>query len=228
MRHDDYVYTADFEASDYWAQQRAENESRLGNFRLERHAQIEAKRRKMEQEAQQRLIEQLKEQERLREQRVFRQEQDYARAGTAPKPQEWLAHGGVQFPAIGIGPPFVVPGQGEKQGAYIRRWVAFKHGLEIEDLAGPRRFVHLVVARQEMFYEMISRTNLSLCQIANFAGGRDHTTVLHGVRKHAERNGLPHIRRSDKWARKPVRDQMRGPDGMFIKEVIEAKEIKKP
>jgi chromosomal replication initiation ATPase DnaA len=35
---------------------------------------------------------------------------------------------------------------------------------------------------------------MSLPQIGRRLGGRDHTTVLHGIRRHCELNGLPYPR----------------------------------
>lgn len=71
--------------------------------------------------------------------------------------------------------------------AQILARVAEKHGLTVADLKGPRiapRFSH---PRQEAMHAMHAVGRWSLPQIGRFLGGRDHTTVLHGVRRHAQR-----------------------------------------
>lgn len=45
--------------------------------------------------------------------------------------------------------------------------------------------------RQRVMYEAALHTKHSYPSIGRIMGGRDHTTVMYGVRAHAERNGLP-------------------------------------
>ena len=56
-------------------------------------------------------------------------------------------------------------------------------GVSIEDLRGPRRTRLVVTARQAAMYVCRSLTEESLPSIGRSFGGRDHTTVLHAVRK---------------------------------------------
>lgn len=51
------------------------------------------------------------------------------------------------------------------------------------DLSSPRRPQALSFARQAAMYLLRERTELSLSEIGQLLGGRDHTTILHGVRK---------------------------------------------
>jgi chromosomal replication initiator protein len=51
------------------------------------------------------------------------------------------------------------------------------------DLCSPRRPQALSFARQAAMYLLRERTELSLSEIGDVLGGRDHTTILHGVRK---------------------------------------------
>lgn len=71
----------------------------------------------------------------------------------------------------------------------ILKEVAFRHDLDVRDITGPSRRRAIVRARQEAMWEARQRTPLSLPEIGRRLGGRDHSTVLHGVRKHAERMG---------------------------------------
>lgn len=65
-------------------------------------------------------------------------------------------------------------------------------GFTVAEIIGPRRSYPLTRLRQACMYEIKRRRpDLSLPQIARHMGDRDHTTVLHGIRKHAERLGHP-------------------------------------
>jgi chromosomal replication initiator protein len=51
------------------------------------------------------------------------------------------------------------------------------------DLSSPRRPQALAFARQAAMFLLRERTELSLSEIGGVLGGRDHTTILHGIRK---------------------------------------------
>jgi chromosomal replication initiator protein len=61
--------------------------------------------------------------------------------------------------------------------------VVQRYGISYNDLIGKRRYRDLVQARQIAMYLCRELTNLSYPNIANVFGGRDHTTVIHAVRK---------------------------------------------
>jgi len=74
--------------------------------------------------------------------------------------------------------------------ANILREVALEHGLTVAALIGQGRSRHIAWPRQEAYYKAFTECpHLSYPEIARRIGGRDHTTVLHGVRAHCERNG---------------------------------------
>ncbi|WP_420415270.1 helix-turn-helix domain-containing protein [Roseibium sp.] len=75
--------------------------------------------------------------------------------------------------------------------AEIITYVAGKHRVAIEDLKSPRRTRKLVRPRQEFYYLARQRTPFSYPDIAEFCGGRDHSTVFDGARKFAQDNNLP-------------------------------------
>jgi chromosomal replication initiator protein len=58
--------------------------------------------------------------------------------------------------------------------------------VTIADLCSPRRPQALSFARQSAMFLLRERTELSLSEIGVLLGGRDHTTILHGVRKIAD------------------------------------------
>lgn len=61
--------------------------------------------------------------------------------------------------------------------------VAEETGVERMQLLSGRRMADIVRPRQICFYLLKTCTTLSLPLIGRCMGGRDHTTVLHGVRK---------------------------------------------
>lgn len=71
--------------------------------------------------------------------------------------------------------------------------VAQRHGMTVETLRGYARSRRVAWPRQEAFWlsRQIKRNDgsqkYSFPQIGLYYGGRDHTTVMHGVRAHAAR-----------------------------------------
>ena len=79
----------------------------------------------------------------------------------------------------------LIPEGGEPEitaGLIIAQTGAY-FGLAIEDLTGPSRGRHLVMARQIAMYLCRELTSLSLPKIGAQVGGRDHTTVMYADRK---------------------------------------------
>lgn len=67
--------------------------------------------------------------------------------------------------------------------------VSMRTGWSIIDMRSPRRFRDLVRARM-IYYELARRvTGRSMPQIGRSLGGRDHSTVLHGLRRVARDRG---------------------------------------
>jgi chromosomal replication initiator protein len=65
-----------------------------------------------------------------------------------------------------------------------------EHGVTPEMLKGKRQTRPISIARQEAMYRL-RQLGLTYPQIGRRLGGRDHATVIYGVRTHAKRNGLP-------------------------------------
>lgn len=70
-----------------------------------------------------------------------------------------------------------------KKPKEIIEMVANYYNLKIGDLKGPRRIKEFVLPRQISMYLLRTEANLPLMAIAEFLGGRDHTTIMHGVEK---------------------------------------------
>jgi len=79
---------------------------------------------------------------------------------------------------------------GPFQWRHIVEEVIAKHGCTYAQLVGRQRSRELVAARFEAYFRLSEETTLSLPQIGRMLGGKDHTSVLHGIRKYRERNGV--------------------------------------
>ena len=65
----------------------------------------------------------------------------------------------------------------------IQKVVADYYKVKVSDLYGKRRLASFVLPRQVAMYLTKEMTQKSLPDIGEAFGGRDHTTVLHAVRK---------------------------------------------
>ncbi|MEL6914440.1 MAG: chromosomal replication initiator protein DnaA [Pseudomonadota bacterium] len=65
----------------------------------------------------------------------------------------------------------------------IQRKVAEHYNIRLSDMLGPKRSRNLARPRQVAMYLSKKMTTRSLPDIARRFGGRDHTTVMHGVKK---------------------------------------------
>jgi chromosomal replication initiator protein len=65
----------------------------------------------------------------------------------------------------------------------IQRKVSDHYNIRLSDLIGPKRLRSYARPRQVAMYLAKTMTNRSLPEIGRRFGGRDHTTVMHGVRR---------------------------------------------
>jgi len=73
----------------------------------------------------------------------------------------------------------------------IQRKVAEHYNIRITDMVGPKRVRNFARPRQVAMYLSKKMTSRSLPEIGRRFGGRDHTTVMHGVRR------IEELRQSD-------------------------------
>lgn len=66
--------------------------------------------------------------------------------------------------------------------------VCTKHRVAKEAVFGQQRSRELVSARFEAYYRLSTETRLSLPQIGDRMGGKDHTSVIHGIRAYRRRH----------------------------------------
>jgi chromosomal replication initiator protein len=71
----------------------------------------------------------------------------------------------------------------------IQRRVAEYYRIRLADIHSPKRTKTVTVPRQVAMYLAKQLTSKSLPEIGRQFGGRDHTTVLHAVRKIEELMG---------------------------------------
>lgn len=71
----------------------------------------------------------------------------------------------------------------------IQRRVAEHYNVRLSDLIGPKRVRTIARPRQIAMYLAKQMTTRSLPEIGRRFGGRDHTTIMHGIRKIEELKG---------------------------------------
>jgi chromosomal replication initiator protein len=65
----------------------------------------------------------------------------------------------------------------------IQRKVAEHYNIRLSDMIGPKRLRNIARPRQVAMYLAKQLTPRSLPEIGRRFGGRDHTTIMHGVKK---------------------------------------------
>ena len=65
----------------------------------------------------------------------------------------------------------------------IQRRVSEHYNIRLSEMIGPRRVRTIARPRQIAMYLAKQLTSRSLPEIGRRFGGRDHTTVMHGVRR---------------------------------------------
>lgn len=71
----------------------------------------------------------------------------------------------------------------------ILQEVALEHRVFIEQIKGQSRNREVVAARFECYYRMYTELGYSLPMVGIACGGKEHSGVMHGIRKFKERNG---------------------------------------
>jgi chromosomal replication initiator protein len=65
-------------------------------------------------------------------------------------------------------------------------YVCSYYRIKSTQLKGPKRTASLVRARQVTMYLLYKELGITLVEVGNLLGGRDHTTIMHGVDKIAK------------------------------------------
>jgi chromosomal replication initiator protein len=65
----------------------------------------------------------------------------------------------------------------------IQQVVAEYYGIKIQDLSSRKRPENIANARQIAMHITRNLTDYSLVQIGQYFGGKDHTTVMHAIKK---------------------------------------------
>lgn len=90
------------------------------------------------------------------------------------------------------------PKWGVQVAKRVLRETAVEHGFAVPEMQGPSRHAPLARARQLAVWRIAKLTQLSMPHIGKIMGGKDHTTVLHSIRRI---NGLlgENVRSAGQW-----------------------------
>lgn len=111
------------------------------------------------------------------EMRETRQKKQKERAAAEAKARASLSGILSQYREIAVKP-------GRRSVRLIILETALRHGASPEDILGPSRVKVIVAARHEAIWRARQeRPDMSLPQIGRAFANRDHTTILHAVRK---------------------------------------------
>lgn len=105
----------------------------------------------------------------------------------APKPAgcilDLMMGGGDQAPAL----------HGPTMHSILEE-VAAKYNVTLHMIRCKQRTKWIAEIRQEFYYRCAAETTKSYPEIARFAGGRDHSTIMYGISAHCSKNNLPQPR----------------------------------
>lgn len=73
------------------------------------------------------------------------------------------------------------------QTSAIVEAVSRAYGIPVKEIVSRARSRHIVIARQHAVWLLRKETGLSLPQIGRALGDRDHTTMIHGIKRHQRR-----------------------------------------
>lgn len=65
--------------------------------------------------------------------------------------------------------------------------VSEKHRISVNQIKGPSRLREVIAARFEVYWRLHDELGYSLGMVGEACGGKDHSGVLHGIRKHQSR-----------------------------------------
>lgn len=107
----------------------------------------------------------------------------------------------------------LLPRRSEVRPDEIMRKVADAFGVTVEHLLGRDRSRQVALPRQVAMYLMREEANISLPQIGDALGGRDHTTVMYGCEKVAEM-----LEQDDKLRRQviDIKERLYGPSSLSL------------
>ena len=111
----------------------------------------------------------------------------------------------------------LLPHRSEVGPDEIVRKVADKFGISVDSMTGRDRSRQIALPRQIAMYILREEANISLPQIGEFLGGRDHTTIMYGCDKIADL-----LERDDRLRRQviQIKEQLYGPGQMGVSGLV--------
>ena len=70
--------------------------------------------------------------------------------------------------------------------------VSEKHRISVKQIKGPTRLREVIAARFEAYCRLHDELGYSLCMVGEACGGKDHSGVLHGIRRHKAKMEAAH------------------------------------
>ena len=95
----------------------------------------------------------------------------------------------LPFPVIDATTPVPLNLLGRSSWRFLVAYAALKHGVEVEDILSPLRSRPVVAARHEALHLCRTHMRISLTRLGLYFG-RDHTTILTGLKRYEKRKGL--------------------------------------
>ncbi len=111
----------------------------------------------------------------------------------------------------------LLPRRSEVRPQEVIRKVAEAYGVSVDGLLGRDRSRQVALPRQVAMYLLREEANVSLPQIGEALGGRDHTTVMYGCDKVAEM-----LEEDDRFRRQvlSIKERLYGPEAMASARVV--------
>lgn len=103
-----------------------------------------------------------------------------------PTPRPLLAPAPFVEAPVETYPTIILP---HEKSIGIIAEIAQNRGVSFVNVMGKSQVRATCVVRDECFYELRMQTKLSLPQIGRLVGGRDHSSVFWGIKRHAARIG---------------------------------------
>lgn len=94
---------------------------------------------------------------------------------------------GSPIPVIAPAPPSAPPQPVRKMIPHIAKEVCLKHGVTKAQITGEVRQLYVARARQEIMWRCMRELPHATTTLVGTFLNRDHTTVIHGCRKHQRR-----------------------------------------
>jgi hypothetical protein len=117
----------------------------------------------------------------------------------------------------------MVPAGNPPRWLLVLNQVAEKHRVTRADIIGKRRSRHIVQARHEAMFRLVTECGMSLPRAAKRLGDRDHTTAINSMRKYLLHHPEDRLV-FERWKEKRITDEA-AKDALILKLACEGKSL---